>query len=400
VASGIPSTTAPPAPTYNPGLASIANSAASNIKNEGLTYHTLDHSLDSVTTPSMSTSHFPATTSVIPHVIDYRAKGPPHLRGGGPSFVPSHTTSSHTTQSPRMERTPAYSGIPVRKMRVHELVTIGNTTLPAVVTPLTQEKILEVHDLFMQIYAPGLDKFFETEWYLKHSGANALASNSRVQEVLVAFLQSLVPTTTDDVTSMAYSANLEFRVVWELANLVYSTEYKANFHRGLPASDDENELRNRIAVLDTLLSGEFLDHNPLRAPLENPDNTVYHRNREVRFWHSLAEFLLIKELPTADVTPQRIHILAQLRELLDGRENRDVLYSLAVIRALTHKFSPDFESTLPPHLDESDPKSKLAVARKFIQDEARVTGGTTNVVRRFAELGVRALIAPACNITR
>lgn len=299
-----------------------------------------------------------------------------------------------------MERTPAYSGIPVRKMKVHELVTIGNTNLPAIVTPLTQEKIMEVHDLFMQIYAPGLDKFFETEWYLKNSGANALASNSRVQEVLVAFLQSLVQTTTNDVNSMAYSANLEFRVVWELANLVYSVEYKANFNNGIPASDDENELRNRIAVLDTLLSGDFLDHNPLRPPLENPDNTVYHRNREVRFWHSLAEFLLIKELPTTDVTAQRIHILAQLRELLDGRENRDVLYSLAVIRALAHKFPPDFESTLPPHLDESDPKSKLAVARKFIQDEARVTGGTTNVVRRFAELGVRALISPACNITR
>ncbi|KAI1133165.1 hypothetical protein F5Y10DRAFT_274386 [Nemania abortiva] len=401
VPSGIPSAAAPSASTYSPGLASIGNSAVPNIKSEGHPYHTLDHSLDSVlTTSSMSTSHFPATTPVIPHVVDYRARGPPHLRGGGPSFVPLHSTSSHAPQSPYVERTPAYSGISVRKMKVHELVAIGNAVPPSIDAPLSQEKLLEVQDLYEQVYAPGLEKFFETDWYLKSYGSNTLASNSRVQEVLAAFLESLSTTTTNDVAGMAYSANLEFRVVWDLATLVYSTEYKINLSNSFPATDDGNETRNRVAVFETLLSGEFLDHNPLRAPLENPDSSLYHRNRELRFWHSLAEFLLVRDQPIMDMTPRRDQILAQLRELLDGRENRDVLYSLTVIRAFTHKFPPDFESTLPPHLDESDPKSKLAVARKFIQDEARVTGGTTNVVRRFSELGVRAFIAPAYNITR
>ncbi|KAI1738821.1 hypothetical protein F4680DRAFT_424160 [Xylaria scruposa] len=337
LSSGIPSAPAPPAPTYGPGLASIGNSTISNIKSEGHHYHTLDHSLDSVS---------------------------------------------------------------IRKMKVQELVAIGNAVPPSVDGPLSQEKLLEVHDLYEQVYAPGLEKFFETDWYTKAHGPSALASNSRVQEILAAFLQSLATTTTNDVAGMAYSANLEFRVVWELATLVYSTEYKVNVTPGLPATDDGNEARNRVAIFETLLSGDFLDHNPLRPPLENPDNSVYHRNREVRFWHNLAEFLLIKDQPNMDVTPRRDHVLAQLRELLDGRENRDVLYSLTIIRALTNKFPPDFESTLPPHLDESDPKSKLAVARKFIQDEARVTGGTTNVVRRFSELGVRAFIAPAYNIAR
>ncbi|KAI0489936.1 hypothetical protein F4859DRAFT_523759 [Xylaria cf. heliscus] len=400
LSSGIPSAPAPPASTYSPGLASIGNSTVSNIKSEGHHYHSLDHSLDSVlATSSMSTSHFPATTSVISHVVDYRAKGPPHLRGGGPSFVPLHPTS-HTPQSPFMERTPAYSGISVRKMKVQELVAIGNAVPPSVDGPMSQEKLLEVHDLYEQVYAPGLEKFFETDWYTRPYGSSTLASNSRVQEILAAFLQSLATTTTSDVAGMAYSANLEFRVVWELATLVYSTEYKVNMSHSLPATDDGNEARNRVAVFETLLSGDFLDHNPLQPPLENPDSTVYHRNREVRFWHNLAEFLLIKDQPNMDVASRRDHVLAQLRELLDGRENRDVLYSLTIIRALTNNFPPDFESTLPPHLDESDPKSKLAVARKFIQDEARVTGGTTNVVRRFSELGVRAFIAPAYNIAR
>ncbi|GAW20071.1 hypothetical protein ANO14919_095650 [Xylariales sp. No.14919] len=339
IPSGIPSAAAPSVSTYSSGLASIGNSA-SNVKSEGHPYHSLDHSLNSDLTTS------------------------------------------------------------IRKMKVQELVAIGNATFSSVDSPLSQEQLLEVQDLYEQVYAPGLEKFFETDWYLKSYGSNALVSNSRVQEVLAAFLKSLTATSTQDVAGMAFSANLEFRVVWELATLVYAIEYEVNMSHGLPATDDGNEARNRVAVFETLLSGDFLDHNPLRPPVENPDNSIYHRNRELRFWYNLAEFLLIRDQPNMDATPRRDLILSQLRELLDGRENRDVLYSLTVIRAFTHKFPSDFESTLPPHLDESDPKSKLAVARKFIQDEARVTGGTTNVVRRFSELGVRAFIAPAYNIAR
>ncbi|KAI8623647.1 hypothetical protein F5Y19DRAFT_481438 [Xylariaceae sp. FL1651] len=401
VPSGIPSAAVPTVSTFSPGLASIGNSV-SNIKSEGHSYHTLDPTLDSVlSTSSMSTSYFPATKPVISHIVDYRAKEPPHLRGGGPSFAPLHTSPSHPLQSPYLERTPAYSGISVHKMKVQELVSIGNAVLPSLDAPLSQEKLDEVQDLYDQVYAPGLEKFFETEWYLKPYGSNAFASSSRVREILAAFLQSLAKTTsTNDVAGMAYSANLEFRVVWELATLVYSTEYKIHAGHSLPDANDGGEARNRVVVFETLLSGDFLEHNPLRPPLESADSAIYHKNREFKFWYCLAEFLLIKDQANIDMTPQRDHILAQLRELLDGRENRDVLYSLTVIRALTHKFSPDFESTLSPHLDESDPKSKLAVARKFIQDEARVTGGTTNVVRRFSELGVRAFITPGYNIIR
>ncbi|KAI1810409.1 hypothetical protein GGS20DRAFT_187511 [Poronia punctata] len=385
---------------YNsPGPGSLINSF-STTKNESHSYHPLDSSLHSnLTTSSMSTSHFPAATPITPHLIDYRAKEPPHLRGGGSCSVPLHANFSHTPLSPHMERTSAYSGISAHKMKVQELLAIGNAVPPALNAPMSQEKLVEVQDLYEQVYAPGLEKFFETEWYLKPGGSNALASNPRVQEVLAVFLQSLATTNPDDVSGMAYSANLEFRVVWELATLVYSSpEYKSSVSGGLPAADDASEARNRVVVFDTLLSGGFLDQNPLRPPIDNPDNANYHRNRELRFWYGLAQFLMIYDQPNMDMTPQRDHILAQLRELLDGRENRDVLYSLTVIRALSYKFPADFEITLPPHLDESDPKSKLAVARKFVQDEARVTGGTTNVVRRFAELGVRAFITPGYNL--
>lgn len=284
-------------------------------------------------------------------------------------------------------------------MKVHELVSLSGAVPPALDSPLTSEKLAEVRDLYDQVYAPGLEKFFETEWYIKPQGVSALISNAAINEMLAGFLQSMARTDANDVTGMQYSANLEFRVVWDLASLVYTSEYKANVGEQLPPPDDGSEARNRVAVFEALLSGEHLDQNPLHPPPASADLRL-HRIREYKFWYSLAEFLRLRDHPNLDIPRQREYILGQMRELLDGRENRDVLYSLAIIRALAPNFPPDFESTLPPHLDESDPKNKLAVARKFIQDESQVTGGTTNVVRRFSELAVRAFIAPGSNIIR
>lgn len=294
-------------------------------------------------------------------------------------------------------------------MKVAELVTMGGVAPPPLEAPLTAEKLQEVRELYEQVYAVGLEAFFETKWYTGPQGLAALTSNTGINETVAGFLQSMAKTNANDVAGMQYSANLEFRVVWDLASLVNVCEAKVNSGDVLPGPEDGSEARNRLAVFEALLSGDFLDRNPLMpvpgtqgGGAHPPGN--YHQIREFRFWYFLAEFLRVKDpapghdqMDMSATIAQREQILGLVRELLDGRENRDVLYSFAVIRTLSPKFTSDFESTLPPHLDESDPKSKLAVARKFIQDEAQVTGGTTNVVRRFSELAVRAFILPGGN---
>jgi len=284
-----------------------------------------------------------------------------------------------------------------RKMRVDELINIEGLAPPALDGMLTAEQVNECRELYEQVYAPGLESFFEAKWYIMAPGYDALASDASVNEVMIGFLNTVRNLDPHDTNGMQYSASLEFRVVWDLARLVTRVETNAHPGADLPAIDDAHEIKNRVNILEVLLSGEYLEHNPLRMP---PSDGDYHRIREYRFWYFLAEFLRIKKPETPNMTAQKTHALSMLRELLDGRENRDVLYSLVVIRDLAPKFPPDFENNLPPHLDESDPKSKLAVARKFIQDESQVAGGTTNVVRRIAELGVRAFILPGGNIPR
>ncbi|KAI1377009.1 hypothetical protein F4677DRAFT_64391 [Hypoxylon crocopeplum] len=397
ISNTITATTTPTTTSFV-GSLTAAGTAVSAIKGEPLEYPTtIDPTLDTVlSSSSMSTSHYPAIKHFTPHPIHHSSQGAPHLRGGGPSSIPLHPSASPSSSH---QQIPAYTGFPARKMKVHELVSMSGAVPPALDSPLTNEKLAEVRDLYDQVYAPGLEKFFETEWYTKPQGLGALVSNAPINETLAGFLQSMAKTDPNDVAGMQYSANLEFRVVWDLASLVYTSEYKINVGEHLPPPDDGAEARNRVAVFEALLSGGYIDQNPLHPAPANADIRL-RRIREFNFWYCLAEFLRVRDHPGLDMARQRDYILGQMRELLDGRENRDVLYSLAVIRALSPNFPPDFESTLPPHLDESDPKNKLAVARKFIQDESQVTGGTTNVVRRFAELAVRAFIVPGSNITR
>lgn len=90
-----------------------------------------------------------------------------------------------------------------------------------------------------------------------------------------------------------------------------------------------------------------------------------------------------------------------MRSLLDGRENRDVIYSIVVLREFTQRWDagPN-EQNVGAHLEESDPRSKLAVATRFIRDEAASTGGTTNVVRRLSDLAYRAFVRPGVNVNR
>ncbi|KAK6076341.1 negative acting factor [Seiridium cupressi] len=398
--------------SYNSGASSSSNTPGNayepshsapptTVKNEHFEYGTaIDPALDSVgAPPSTSTPHLPTVKSVAPIASPFPQRPPNstlNLRGGG-SFFASDPAPQHV--SPFQHWTPAYSDYSAKKMRVGELVSWGRPPPPKLKSFPDQAKLDEIRGLYDEIYAPGLEGFFETRWYREESTSNRLTTTSdSVVEMLAGFLSVVDKADQNSNVAMAESANLEFRVVWELACLALTNESKVNPPSVIPPDNDPTEIRNRIIVFDALLSGTVMGDNPLVRP---PPTGDYHRVRELDFWYHLGEFCRVEPLgypPNLDILSQRDQILNRIRTLLDGRENRDVLYSIAIMRALSPDFPADFESTLPQHLDESDPKSKLAVARKFVQDEAKVTGGTTNIVRRFSELAAMAFINPGTNV--
>jgi hypothetical protein len=191
-----------------------------------------------------------------------------------------------------------------------------------------------------------------------------------------------------------YTNSVEARVVWALACNVQAGAAELNGAKStglVPPSDDPVEAARRLAVFETLVTGKVGSHNLLTQPV--PGSTDHHRLRELEFWYTLANFVCLRDDDPASAKDID-DTLAALRNLLDGRENRDVLYSIAVIRAMDQRVFEYTESEAPLHYDESDNKSKLLVAKKFISDEAS-GNGTTNVIRRLCELVARSWTVPA-----
>lgn len=265
----------------------------------------------------------------------------------------------------------------------------------------TEETFNEITKVYHEMYASGLSAFFETSWYyFTENGKMTFPKDANLIEHMATFLKILEGVKVNDHAQVAYSGVLETRIVWGLACTAYQVPERASntMRLSLPPDNDATEARNRLLVVEALLCGDELLSNPLCPPLADGD---HHRIRQFDFWYSLAEFVRRRDNPNAPATIKvREDVLSRMRHLLDGRENRDVLYSIAVVRELAPNFDAGYAASIPQHLDESDPKNRLAVASKFILDESQVTGGTTNVVRRFSDIASRAFVNPGVNIAR
>ncbi|EHK41023.1 hypothetical protein TRIATDRAFT_321285 [Trichoderma atroviride IMI 206040] len=313
-----------------------------------------------------------------------------------------HTARSTASMSNQLSLSGSdNSYLRAKKMRIDEIIDLLGPPAPAQQISHTEETFNEITKVYHEMYASGLSAFFETSWYyFTENGKMSFPKDANLIEHMATFLKILEGVRANDHTQMAYSGVLETRIVWELACTAYQMPDRAtnSMRHNLPPDNDAIEARNRLQVVEALLCGDELLSNPLSPPVADAD---HHRVRQFDFWYSLAEFVRKRDNPNAPaVVKMREDVLSRMRHLLDGRENRDVLYSIAVVRELAPDFDAGYATTIPQHLDETDPKNRLAVASKFILDESQVTGGTTNVVRRFSDIASRAFVNPGVNIAR
>ncbi|TWU77151.1 hypothetical protein ED733_008419 [Metarhizium rileyi] len=338
------------------------------------------------TTPIKQEPAFDFATSIDPAS---RHLPPPT---SGPDIKPFDYKTLATVDSSRHS--------PPNKMKIDEIINLLGPPPPPQQISHTEETFNEITKVYHEMYAGGLSAFLETSWYyFIENGKMSFPRDANLIEHMATFLKILEAVRANDHSQMAYSGVLETRIVWELACIAYQFSDGANqtSRTSLPPEGDSAEARNRLRVVEALLCGEYLATNPLTPPLQDPEP---HRTRQFDFWYSLAEFVIKRESPDShQAIKARDDALGRMRHLLDGRENRDVLYSIAVVRELAPYYGPSYGNT-PQYADETDPKNRLAVASKFILDEAQVTGGTTNVVRRFSDIASRAFVNPGVNVAR
>lgn len=285
------------------------------------------------------------------------------------------------------------------KRSVEDLLALGGAPPP----PLPQSAdvtqsppmIDESKHLYFSIYGPGLENFIESRWF-RDLGCAKLLTDKALLEQFATLLQQFNNTTdATDAVSMHYTASVEARVVWSLACMVRSSAadlsgIKPEAKSLLPPDDDPVEASHRLTVFENLLTGKVAEGNPLTSPV--PGSADHHRLRELEFWYTLGNFVCLRE-DDPNLVKEIDDTLSALRNLLDGRENRDVIYSIAIIRAIGQRVAEYGDGEAPYHLDEGDNRNKLLVAKRFVQDEAH-GAGTTNVIRRLCELATRTWSSP------
>lgn len=302
---------------------------------------------------------------------------------------------------------------PPAKMKVDEMIGLAGPAPPAPTTQPTLEMLDDITKMYFEIYVPGLTSFFETTWYnFKSSGTvnpvSNLLNNKMLVGLLSAFLSSIARVETADPSdaNMVSVSALETRIVWALAAMAYVTPATVNLASEEPlATDNAIEVRNRLSVMDALLSGGCVRTNPCMPP---PRGGSPARIREHQFWWWLAEYLRLQEdaglinTPGNSLPRLREQALGKMRNLLDGHENRDIIYSIAILRHLAPRYSAASDMIVPPgHEDEANPRIKFAMATEFIRKQAQDHGaGLTNVGRRIAEIGLKAFVQPGYSIRR
>ncbi|KAI4214602.1 MAG: hypothetical protein LQ351_003019 [Letrouitia transgressa] len=283
-----------------------------------------------------------------------------------------------------------------KRSKVEDLLALGGAFPP----PITATQPLqydEIKHLYQISYAPGLDKFFETNWF-RAKGINHLTNDSRICE-LIATLLSRVTLDTTNVHfyhDMAVNNSLEANILWLLMALPRSVANASKPSNGqannVETSDGVLDAANRVEIFENLVLGQYLD---VEVPINKEgsrngttfDNQL--KSREHEFWRLMSKFLTLRD-DEASSAKEIDDTLTACRGLLESRENRDVIYSIAIARHLGQRMS-EFPDNLsqPSNNSETDPKGRLLVAKDFLEGEAKGKG-TNQVIQRLCGIAVRS----------
>ncbi|THZ10215.1 hypothetical protein D6C95_00714 [Aureobasidium pullulans] len=286
-----------------------------------------------------------------------------------PPPAEEYTTSLHPQRNVRL----------VNMDSLYSLDNVPPAFPPHGSNPLPAHEIDMIRGMYLAEYAIGLDRFFETTWYTDH-GFNQLLANHDLlhyfSHCVERFRQGQNGTNTHGLTS------LEARLIWQLGCLPRA------FHSN-PPPQYIVVLLQRLAIVENLLCGTFLDSNmvPASPPASPPDPKLveqYTQYLQDAFWHQLGRFVSIHDdVISPDAAQQIAAALAAMRNILSMLENRDVLYSMAIARHFGGRMVDynEGKTLVSKSAEPDDPIAKLAVAMTFIRDED--SNGTTQVVQRL-----------------
>lgn len=269
-----------------------------------------------------------------------------------------------------------------------------------------------VTHLFQHLYAPAIDKFLETKWFTTRALAHLL-NDAFLLEKFRMLKSRFVYTPSNNMHEFLITQSLEAHVIWETMllarqvslSIVATNDPATSFE----VTEGVHDVAKRVGVFEALVTNQQLNAvNGLSEPPRSGTTTPAGKpalqpqllSREQNFWYLTSKFCTLRddskrfmENPIEEIEK----VLSDMRQLLDSRENRDIIYSIAVVRHVGHNLAEkiaarsgsqsDHETTVGG--EEQDIATRVHVARRFIQEEAGGKG-TSQVTQRVCGIAAMA----------
>lgn len=398
----MPVSSQPYAPTLSTGASSPASSS------EPFDYSTaIDPALDGGGTSHVqipdatydgSGDYKHPVDNIIPYPLN--ASDPHNHKGGDSPTVPHSLPHQNLFRRSRSDE-PASAHIDslAKRTKIDDLLAIGGIP-PPLQTPyhsIPSATYDEIKKIYSVIYAPAIDKFFETRWFQLRGLSHLLLDNRLCAQFATLIARIGIASTVPNYYHIAAATpSLEATVIWATMNLCRHVANTPNPTNGqvnyLEVNDGVHDAAKRLEIFEHLISGQHMDTEPLKATGISRNGSAFDEQlkcREREFWRLIHIFLTIRD-DEASSAKEIDDTLGSCRSLLDSRENRDVIYSIAIARHIGQRMA-EFPDNLqqPTSNDEQNAQTKLYVAKKFIEDEA--TGkGTNQVIQRLCGMAMRS----------
>lgn len=236
-----------------------------------------------------------------------------------------------------------------------------------------------------------MDKFLETRWFAER-GVNHLMENSVLcdQFMMLIHRYGMNPQDPNYYVHLSITQSLEAMVVWSMLGMcrkIANTKNEAGQVNEDEVKEGVLDAAKRLEIFEALVTGEYV--SPDSAPQDVETNTnglaSQLKSREQEFWRSVHTFLTLRD-DNPDSAQGIENALSSCRGLLENRENRDVIYSIMIVR---HIGANKIDTKQPETNDEKDTNAKLAVAKRLVEDEASGKG-TNQVVQRLCGVAARS----------
>jgi white-opaque regulator 2 len=257
---------------------------------------------------------------------------------------------------------------------------------------LSTAALKDVNVLYTNDFAPGFDGLLDVKWYSTH-GIEGVLKDQELCKLIITLIKHYehVQQAHGDPDTEFDNQNrmkaLECKVVWRLLCLVrVGSSDNANGDSD-NARHERAEAMSRLEVIEALLTNQTLLYNPL-LNLKYDALITPEKRKETEFWQLVGQYLT---LPLGNEISLWT-VLMEIRDLLDGAENRDVIYSGLISRYFCDRiigFPDNFQKN--NLAGEEDPVNKAHIAKSFLKLQAEFQG-TNHPIQRICHMAVTSWV--------